>query len=247
MGYGMYSANDDQWAPPHEELSPRLFWVVEAALRKAWEILASDPAPAAGWRIAKEDDLTLELFEVLKDVVWQRKMIPGFNNKVFSTINREPKVRNYNREHPDKMPDLLIEFADIPSDVRASQAGIFIECKPVDVDHPVRTHYCGKGIARFINGDYAWFMRDAIMLGYAAKDYTIENKLISRLSPKLKKAKDPFIPAKDPVRCPQSTSDSLAEKTWISQHSRTFTYCETHRVAPEISLRHIWLRRYEEA
>jgi hypothetical protein len=245
MGYGMYTATQDQWAPPHEELSPRLFWIVEAALRKAWEILTSDSAPAAGWRIAKEDDLTLELFEVLKDIVWQRKMIPGFNNTVFSTINREPKVRNYNREHPDKMPDLLIEFADIPSNVRASQAGIFIECKPVDIDHPVGTHYLGKGIARFVNGDYAWWMRDAIMLGYAAEGYTIEKKLIPRLSPKSKAAKDAFTTAEDPVCCPQSISVSSSEKTWISKHFRTFTYCETHRAAPEITLRHVWLRRYE--
>ena len=43
-----------------------------------------------------------------------------------------------------------------PQRVRPSQYGIFIECKPVDVDHPLVAHYCDKGILRFVRGRLCW-------------------------------------------------------------------------------------------
>ena len=240
MGYGMYTNSQSHWDPPHKNLSPRLFWVVEAALREAWKILISDKSTTAKWRTAKEDELTLDLFEALKDTIWQEKLIPGFDNQIFSTINREPNVRNYNGKHPDKMPDLLIEFVDIPSNIRASQFGIFIECKPVDTAHSVGTHYCKKGIIRFINGDYAWSMRDAVMLAYSSGSYHINRKLLPHLLPS---NSSKFASSQEPICCSQSKEDSIAEQTLISTHPRNFKYLENDCPAPTITLRHIWFKR----
>lgn len=240
MGYGMYASSQNHWDPPHKNLSPRLFWVIEAALREAWKILTTDKSKTAKWRTAEEDALTLNLLEVLKDTIWQEKLIPGFDNQVFSTINREPNVRNYNGIHPDKMPDLLIEFVDIPSNIRASQFGIFIECKPVDAAHPVGTHYCKKGIIRFINGDYAWSMRDAIMLAYSSNRYDIDGKLIPNL---WSSKSSQFASSQKPICCSQSKEDAVAERTLISTHPRNFKYLENNCPASTITLRHIWLKR----
>lgn len=240
MGYQMYAASHEKWDPPHKKLSPRLIWIAEAALRKAWEIATSDKRPNASWRTADEDDLTLDLFEALKDTVWKNRMIPGFNKEIFSTINREPKVRNHNGEHPDKMPDLLIEFKEIPSNVRPSQCGIFIECKPVDSKHPVGTHYCGKGIIRYINGDYAWSMQDAIMLGYAAQGYEIGKKLTPHLSPN---SKSTYATKTGLAGFNKSTRTSPKNPTLHSIHARNFTYLENNQAAPAIELYHIWLNR----
>lgn len=235
----MYAPTEDTWNPPHAKLSPRLFWVVEAALRKAWEIVTSDTTATAPWRTELEDKLTLRLMEMLTDTVWHRKMIPGFDNTVFSTPNREAKVRNFNGCKPDKMPDLWLQFIAIPSNAKPSQYGIFIECKPVDTTHPVGTHYCGKGIIRFIQGDYAWAMQDGIMLAYAASGYDITKKLLPHLSPQ---KPGQYAATEKPSRCPQSIEDSLAERTLISTHERDFTYCENRCRAPNIMLRHIWLK-----
>jgi len=37
-------------------------------------------------------------------------------------------------------------------------------------------HYCDKGIIRFVRGDYAWAMRDALMVGYVTEGYSITTK-----------------------------------------------------------------------
>jgi hypothetical protein len=133
---------------------------------------------------------------------------------------------------PDKMPDLWLQFISIPSDAKPSQYGIFIECKPVDTAHPVGSHYCGKGIIRFIQGDYAWAMQDGIMLAYAASGYDIAKKLYPHLASSTAVG-----------RCPKSIADTIAEQTLISTHCREFKYCENGKTAPPITLRHIWLKR----
>ena len=53
---------------------------------------------------ADEDTVTLELYERLYDEVFDKGVVAGFDRAVFASIHREPKVRNFNRLHPDKMP-----------------------------------------------------------------------------------------------------------------------------------------------
>lgn len=226
-------------SPPYPKISARVYAVVELALKEAWSIVTADRSPTAPWRTAREDSLTLMLFEVLKDTIWQQQKVPGFNNEIFSGIQREPKVRNFDGKHPDKMPDLLIEFREIPSEVRASQYGIFIECKPVDATHSVHGHYCDKGIRRFLTGDYAWAMQDALMVAYASDKRTIREHLwphVTTTTPA------PFTSSALPVPCRHSKEDSLAGQTFVTTHPREFNYLETGAAAPEITLRHLWLK-----
>ena len=44
-------------------------------------------------------------------------------------------------------------------------------------DRPAGGAYCDKGIIRFVSGDYAWGMPQALMIGYAASGYTMPRKL----------------------------------------------------------------------
>ena len=106
-----------------------------------------------------------QLHEVLKDRIWNRDVVPGFDDELIRTITR-PEVRNYNGKHVAKRPDMVVELVDIPDRVRPSQYGIFIECKPVDAKHSLVSHYCKLGIRRFVRGDYAWAMTQAMMIGY---------------------------------------------------------------------------------
>ncbi len=242
MVCGIYQdmADDGKCLPPYPKLSPRLYSVVEIALRKAWEIVTADRNAAAIWKTADEDSLTLMVFEVLKDTLWQKRIIPGFDSEIFSTINREPKIRNCDGMHPDKMPDLLIEFREIPTNVRASQYGIYIECKPVDACHSVARHYCAKGIHRFLVGDYAWAMQDALMVGYASTSRSMEKHLVPKM---VGYPPDHFTSSAKACRSNRSKEDSVAEQTLITTHSRNFVYQETGEASPEITLRHLWLKR----
>jgi len=237
----MYPSTGGQINLPHPKISRRVLLVVENSLRKAWELVGTQPRAGFNYKTVTEDLLTLELFERLKDHVFNKGLIKGFDRSIFSTINREPKIRNFDRTHPDKMPDLLIEFIDCPADGIPSQHGLFIECKPVDAAHGVGSEYCDKGLIRFIRGDYAWAMQNAIMLGYAATTHSIADKFPKALNSK--KRKHPLNVLAQPSGCPLSKDEATAQQVVTTSHQRKFKYVETSKSAGPISIRHLWLKR----
>jgi hypothetical protein len=188
---------------------------------------------------ATEDEVTHELHERLYNEVFDKGVVSGFDRNVFATVAREPKIRNFNGTHLDKMPDLFVEFVDRPLGVLYSQNGIFTECKPVDATHTVGTHYCDKGIIRFIRGDYAWTMTSALMVGYARSGYTILPKLTDALAVRSKQIPTLNVPA----TCKHSKAGKEYEVVHVSKHERDFKYVETGKPAPPIILRHLWLKR----
>ena len=122
---------------PHPPISLRPLLVIESALCHAWRLIREKPRSSFNLATADEDDITLELHERLYDEVFDKSVIDGFDKNVFASVSREPKIRNFNRTHPDKMPDLLFQFVDRPAGVLYSQHGVFTECKPVDDAHAV--------------------------------------------------------------------------------------------------------------
>jgi hypothetical protein len=213
--------------------------VVEEALCVAWDLLRLHPRPGFDLLNATEDTITLELYEYLCDAVFDKGAVQGFDRQLFSKPTRESKMRNYNRTALDKMPDLLIGLVDRPKVTTCSQDWLFIECKPVDHDHSVGVHYCDKGIIRFVRGDYAWAMTEALMIGYVRNGYSITSKLVKALQERKKEI--PTIAL--PCPCQRSKPGKNNEVVYISQHSRTFKYVENGQQAPAITLRHLWLRR----
>ena len=224
---------------PHPPLSLAYVLVVEAAVQMAWRIVREKPRPCFDLRYAVEDAVTQELCEVLCNEVFAMGLVEGFDRDAFDIPNREPKVRNFNREHLDKMPDLLIRLVDRPDVALLSQDGLFIECKPVDRDHPAGSCYCDKGLIRFVVGDYAWAMTEAMMIGYAREGYTISPKLDDALRSRLGKISTLSLP----TPCPDSEATSFSQPVHVSQHGRSFRYVETDTQAPDITIRHLWLRR----
>jgi hypothetical protein len=159
-----------RWLEPPKQVSaimPSLMRVVENALSWAWRELLSDVAKGA-FSIcgAKEDEITTYLYGILcRMYARDPNTVPGLAS--FETPVREGNVANHDGAHPDRQPDLTFRplRGHIPT-VDASLAGIFVECKPVDADHSVTGAYCGKGLIRFVQGDYAWAVDRALMVGY---------------------------------------------------------------------------------
>ena len=188
---------------------------------------------------AVENRITHELQEVLCNEVFAKGRVDGFGRESFDVPIRDPKVRNFDRKHPDKMPDLLVRLVDRPDVALLLQDGLFIECKPVDRDHPAGSHYCDRGLIRFVIGDYAWAMTEAMMIGYASEGYTISPKL----DVALRDRPDKIPTLVFPTPCPSSEAASYSERVGITKHGRTFRYVETDAQAPPITIRHLWLRR----
>jgi hypothetical protein len=223
---------------PHPAISLAVFLVVENGIRAAWELMRNRPRPGFSLRSEVEDVVTHELYERLYDEVFSKGVVEGFDRELLTVVTRESKVRNYDGDHLDKMPDLLFGLVDRPNVLRATQDWLFVECKPVDLTHPAGVHYCSKGIIRFVRGEYAWAMTSALMVGYARNGYTI--------LPKLKDALEvsSIIDTLDyPYQCRSSKSGRSSEVVYISKHARTFSYIETRQPAKAIIIRHLWLRR----
>ncbi len=104
---------------------------------------------------------------MLLDDIYDSGQVEGFDSTLISKGTREEKIRNFNGEHLDKMPDMVFGIIGRHVFMR-TQDGIFVECKPIDASHTAGVHYCDKGIIRFVRGDYAWCLVSALMVGYAA-------------------------------------------------------------------------------
>jgi hypothetical protein len=225
---------------PHPPIPLALFLIIESALCAAWELVRTKPGrPGFDLKTAKENEITLELQEAVFDRVFNSGIVPGFDRQVFSGVIRDQKLRNYNYTSLDKMPDLTIGLINRPAGIINSQDFIFVECKPVDAAHGAGGHYCDKGIRRFVVGDYAWTMTNALMIAYTVKPYTISPKLYDALQARATTL--PTLSGPDP--CTFSSAGPHSEVVYISEHSRSFIYRETPKAAGPIIIRHLWLSR----
>ncbi len=238
MAFGLYDEREAGLLP-HPAIGLPVYLIIENALNAAWDLLRNCPREGFDLRTASEDAITLELYEALYDRVFDKGIVDGFDSQLFVTVEREAKVRNYNYTHPDKMPDLLIRLVGRPAGIRKSQDAVFIECKPVDQHHGVRGHYCDKGLVRFVLGDYAWAMTNALMVGYSKEGYTVFARLMTALQ------KWPHgRPLNGIVRpCAHSKATPNSQVVHSTEHARKFNYCETGQAASPITIRHLWLKR----
>ncbi|MDI1313813.1 hypothetical protein [Prosthecobacter sp.] len=240
MAYGFY--RDETAELPHKPIPLAIYLIVEEALRVAWQRLKGRTLANFDIKTANEDKITLELYKVFYDEVFDRGLVDGFDEDRFTVGTRESKFPNYDGTKPDLMPDLIVAIKGRSDVSLRTQDWLFIECKPVDADHTVGVHYGAKGIARFIRGEYAWAMTSALMVGYASPGYTIVPKLVKTLAIIGGRGKE-FEVLQVPKPCGKSTATAFAERVHSTKHGRTFCYVENGKHAPLIELRHLWLTR----
>jgi hypothetical protein len=240
MTLGMFEESHAGFRLPHPPLSLRSHLIVEAAICATWELMVNRGRTGFDLQNADEDTVTHELYERLYDEVFDKGIVEGFDREIFASVHREPKVRNFSGDNLDKMPDLLVDFIDRPAGAMNSQHGLFIECKPVDRKHPAGSAYCDAGLIRFVRGDYAWAMQNAMMVGYAREGYSLNPKLSEALA---SDRKVPIPLSSGPAGCPRTRASAFAEQVAISKHQRTFNYVESGLPAGIIVVRHLWLKR----
>ena len=234
MGFGLSTdwaaTRECGFSLPHPPVSVAVFRILEDAIVAAWGILHTAPPRSFNPRIAKEVDFTTRMHEILEDHLLDSNAVDGFAGEVFSSIKR-PEVRNYDGKKTSKKPDMVASLADRPN-VKRSQDGIFIECKPVDAAHSLLTDYCDEGIARFVVGDYAWAMTEALMVGYNTVHDKPSAALVKPFAQRVNKVRA-FGQPRDCERSPHNPPVA------ITRHKRDFPL--RGRRAPAITLRHLWL------
>jgi hypothetical protein len=161
------------------------------------------------------------------------KTDPLFKGLV-SIVARGVESRNFDSTKIELRPDLSIYLTD-----PKRPFPLILECKLID--HPNGKDvslYCSKGIARFVNGDYAWTNREAIMLAYVRDGSTVQQCLASHLLKSAKSKPDPFQTTSHPVARPE-----VHPAVHQSSHDRNFTYLSVvDGTEPGvIGLFHLWL------
>jgi hypothetical protein len=221
---------------PHPPIPLRLILIVHAVVKRGLQILREYSPSGFELSSADEDSITFQLHLVIANRLYKSKEVPGFNKRTFGKVWREPKVTNFDGRHPDKMPDMVFDLKRDSLPVLVTHDAITIECKPVDNDHPAGGKYCDKGLRRFVIGDYAWPMQEAMMVGYVRDGRSIAANLLPAMA---QRHKDLGI-VEEPKPVGKACVLEEADFMHVSVHSRTFTWPDGRGRACNIRIFHSW-------
>jgi hypothetical protein len=203
-------------------------------------MLRSAP-PVAGFVLgtALEKEITRQLKGILVNYLLPNGTVPGFNKTYFSYVVRDAELTCYNGTHPDKKPDIVLGLQRPDgTPIIADQDALFVECKPVDATHALTPEYGIEGIRRFVEGEYAWAMRSAMMVGYVRGSYTIAHDLRANLK---RNANDSRFGRPTCLRkIAGSAAGPKHEALCFTKHRRSFSWPAIGKQATPIMLVHSW-------
>lgn len=225
---------------PHPALHPRLLLLLHKVINEAFKILRAQHGSLAS---AGEDVITAQLFHLLENDFryrvsrGQNDAIPGFDEELFDAVSRHSGATNYSGAKLKVEPDLFFKLKPaVGLRVLPTEYAIFAECKPVDATHAASSRYCDDGLDRFIDGDYAWAMQDALMIGY-----TRNRSIACHLAPAMRepgrrrRLKTILLPE-------QITGECLSHSEFlhVSIHNRGFPWSWMKGKSCAINIYHSW-------
>lgn len=234
---GIFTHGSPNHQLPHPPIPTRLLLAVHAAFIEAFAMLRATPPSGFVLATALEKEITRQVKGILANYLLPDGKVPGFNKTYFSYVVRDPELTCFNGTHPDKKPDIVLGLQRRDGTrVIADQDALFIECKPVDVSHPLTSEYGANGIRRFVQGEYAWAMTSAMMVAYVRGDFTIATHLRANLK---KNATDPrFGRPSFPCKVAGSSTGAKHEALRSTKHRRSFVWPATGKSATPIVLFH---------
>ncbi len=228
------------YSVPHDRIGVRWVLVAHLAVTRAFEMIREE-----GWSLKDrgENEITTKLESTLRNNIHNRGEVNGFDKNFFTLVTRGSEVVNFDGVKISKKPDLVFHLKrDDRIEWDQTQDALFAECKPVDKLHSLSGHYCavGKdctGIERFVIGDYAWAMEEALMIGYTRDGFSIFPHLANSLKDKKRNAKLGFPSEIGSI----DTKNEAGTTTTVyhTTHQRTFVWRGSRNATP-IVLYHSW-------
>lgn len=225
---------------PHPRLDLPVILLIRRVLLRAFEMLREQNLNLAA---ASEDQVTAALRSTIESKLRQSGEVAGFDKRKFETVIRQGQWANYNGTRLTKTPDLFFKLRDdesAPRPVLSEFDGLFIEAKPVDATHSVGSKYCDDGLIRFVRGDYAWAMQEAMMLAYARNGRTIAGHLIPAMTEAVRMKSLATIQLPKGCLATAAAASSEAEAVHVSQHRRDFPWPAGKGPATDITVYHLW-------
>ncbi|HEX7180940.1 MAG TPA: hypothetical protein VF756_03800 [Thermoanaerobaculia bacterium] len=234
---GRYSSYAQAAELPHPKLEPEVFIILHRVLIRALEILSADAQPLATMH---EDPITSALARVIENRLRLTGEVSGFCAPFFERVTRQHECDNFDGSLQRERPDLF--FGIRPDDsfrtrIQSDQWGIFAECKPVDAIHSAGSDYCEGGLARFVQGKYAWAMQDALMVAYARDGRAIASHLIPAMTSRAHLHVQEVVA---PVPAGGCDSGKYHEGLHFSTHARLFEWTDGRGPACPITIYHSW-------
>jgi hypothetical protein len=239
-GFFTLGVPPDRYRLPHPRLGLPVILLIRRVLMRAFESLRAQNYDLAA---ATEDQVTAALRSTIENNLRQTGAVPGFDKRKFETLIRQGQWANYDGSRLTKTPDLFFKLRDDESEPRpvlSEFEGLFVEAKPVDNTHAVGTKYCDDGLIRFVRGDYAWAMQEAMMLAYARHNRTIAGHLIPAMTEASRKKSLCTVQLPQPCAASNAAASAHAEVVYISRHTREFPWPDGKGPASEITVYHLW-------
>ena len=238
-GLFTFGVPTDSFELPHPRLGLPVILLVRRVVLRAFERLREQSFPLA---TATEDDVTTELCGVIENEFRKTGSVPGFSRSTYETVVRQRQVDNYDRSRHTKSPDLCFKLRNDEDEpgVLPEFDALFVECKPVDNAHAAGSKYCDDGLSRFVNGDYAWAMEEALMLGYARHGRSVERNLIQAMREPTRFSALRIVELPAVVPHPGASAVEHAEALYVSRHHRGFQWIANKGNATDIFIYHSW-------
>lgn len=226
---------------PLNKMDDRYLLAIENAINVGWQRMKRSKSGQQIIAAGIEDQITARLQEELNVLrnecpSGSPRQAPGFTNSVFAVVTRSSSYLSYDAKHLNKSPDLVIRFKTMR---RATDTALelydalFVECKPLGKRNPLGD-YGTKGIQRFINGEYAWAMPHALMIGYVKNAKRLPDDLDLLTAPTAGKRHRRYGTVGIAFPC------KFSPGIHVTRHKRPWKY-STGKLPGEIQLRHLWL------
>ena len=231
----LHGVESDTYRLPHPEYGTPVFLVLHRAIKRAFVIMRANSSISLA--SLEEDDVTRILRGVLNNTLLKSGEVGGFDRSTFEQIGRQYRCVSYDGTHLAKEPDMRFNLRDHNRrDTLDTEDGIVVECKPIDDHHAPGSHYCKKGIRRFVAGEYAWAMQEALMIGYVRGSRTIAQTLLPAMKRESQKSTLATIDEPGLVELEEEGCEVLHS----SRHRRNFEWRDDKGPATAITLFHSW-------
>lgn len=212
--------------PAKSPISQSQLLVVEAGIREAWRRIAKKLSPSAS-----EVEVNTSLEAQLNELLAKPTEVAGFDYETFETVVRGGEQTDASGGALEKRPDLAFRLARSHGGSKSNWA-LFVECKIVDKTHRV-SRYCKDGLARFVDGRYAWAVNVGMMVAYTRDGFTLPKKLQGHL----RRTAECHVPKLVLTKC------AAPSQAYESTHPRSHIKVPPPAAAtpPDIRVVHLWL------
>jgi len=199
--------------------------IARSLLRAYGEIGVASPATIAA---GSEDEVTALLEGRLNGMIGEDPLW----GQLVLCVARGKESLSFDGSHLQKRPDLSIYLSN-----RYRSFPLVVEAKIIDKGAAkTEALYCENGIRRFVDGEYAWASREALMLAYVRDGSSIGATLTPFLTHAKAATPLSYLVENPPAPVYIGIGD-LAQ----SRHGRGFIYTGSNQPPGPIAVWHLWL------